>query len=884
MTQRPKNAPGGTDLPPAMRQYQEIKAAHADSLLLFRMGDFYEMFFEDAVTGARELEITLTSRNKGKEDGIPLCGFPFHAAPSYIARLIAKGYKVAVCEQVEDPRQAKGLVQRAVVRVVTPGLVLDPESLDARENNYLAALAFRDRRYGLAFTDISTGEFRIAAADDREGLDGLLAGVVFREILVPDDLRNPRLLRALAGTDNRCRVEVLPGEYFCPEQARAFLAEQFPPEQLSRLDLDRLPAVAAAAGAALRYIRETQRERLTHLRELSWYEEERYLVLDDVAKRNLELFATIAEGAREGSLIHILDATVTPMGARRLRWWLHHPLREPGEINARLQAVADLRERHSLREDLRGGLRRVYDMERLAGRIAMEVAHARDLSALQSSLERVPEILDLQETLEAPLLRESRGRIHEMADLRDLLSRAIAEDPPLTLRDGGIIREGYDAELDRLSSLIRNGREGIAALEAKERSRTGISTLKAGYNSVFGYYLEVTKANASLVPPEYIRKQTLVNAERYITPELKEFEAEVLHAAEKRKEREYDLFVQIRGRLGSEVPRIQETASALADLDALASLAEVAERNRYCLPVVDGEDRIEIVEGRHPVVERMPLPEGFVPNDLRLDREENRFLVITGPNMAGKSTYIRQAALIVLMAQMGSFVPAARARIGVADRIFTRIGAADSLSRGQSTFMVEMQEVAAILRHATPRSLVILDEVGRGTSTFDGLSIAWAVAEHLQDPRRLGARTLFATHYHQLTELALSRPGVRNFHIAVREWKDDILFLRRIVPGGASRSYGIQVAGLAGIPQEIIGRAKEILENLERGEKDAAGQPRLARGKKNRGQRGLQLSLFVDAREAVAEDLRNLAVEDLAPEQVLEKIRLWKEKLAEEGL
>jgi len=870
---------GMNDLTPAMRQYLEVKERYPDCIILFRMGDFYEMFFEDAVTASRVLEITLTSRNKNREDAIPLCGFPHHAVSSYIAKLIEKGFKVAVCEQMEDPKAAKGVVKREVTRVVTPGLVLDTENLNAKENNYLAALAVRGDRFALAFVDISTGEFRVAETGDREFFLVQTAGLPIREILVAEDLRDEDLIRSVAGEGERCRINRLPPDRLDPVAAVALLRDHFPEEKLSGIALESHPAAAAAAGAVLAYMMETQKDRLGHINELTWYESGAYLLLDEVAKRNLELFSTIAEGKKSGSLFHVLDETVTSLGGRRLRWWMNHPLCDPLRIRERLAAVSEIREGNLLRESLRGILKDVYDLERLGSRIAVGLANGRDLAALRTSLLVLPRLRDAIAGCEAPLLRTIRNGIDEMPELRGLIERAIVDDPPLTIREGGIIREGYDPELDQLIAIMRNGRKWIAALEEKERQRTGIHSLKIGFNSVFGYYIEVTKANARLIPAEYIRKQTLVNAERYVNEELKGYEETVIHAEERRQVREYDLFVEIRGRIAGEIRRIQQTAARIADLDAVASLAEVAERYNYCCPVVNEEDEIRITDGRHPVVERQAGGSGFVPNDVLLDLENNRFLIITGPNMAGKSTCIRQVALIVLMAQMGSFVPATRARIGVVDRIFTRIGAADSLARGQSTFMVEMTEVADILRHATKRSLIILDEVGRGTSTFDGLSIAWATAEYIHDAPLLGARTLFATHYHELTELTATKEGVRNFNIAVREWGEKIIFLRKIMEGGTNRSYGIQVARLAGVPAEVIARAKEILRNLEKGELDEAGMPKIARGRKADRKNANQLSLFPGAGDPILEEIRGLDPLNLTPLDALRRLSDWKQRL-----
>ncbi|MCX5858257.1 MAG: DNA mismatch repair protein MutS [Deltaproteobacteria bacterium] len=792
---------GVTDLTPAMRQYVDIKSRYPDCILLLRMGDFYEMFFEDAVTASKVLDITLTSRNKGKEDSIPLCGFPYHAVSTYLTKLIDAGFKVAICEQVEDPKQAKGIVKREVVRVVTPGLVVDAENLQAKENNFLAALYLQDLHFGLAFLDISTGEFRVTESAQAEMLLMEIGGLTFREILLEEKTAESRLLKGYLKEKKDCRVNVFSLDYFDLQAATDRLQGYFDDAMLAQIGLDRHPAMACAAGAILRYIEETQKDQLGHINRIERYQTDEYLVLDEIAKRNLELFSTITDNRKEGSLFHTLDQTVTSLGGRRLRWWLSYPRVKPERIRERLAAVAEIKDHHLLRQNLRQALKRIQDLERLGARIVMGLANARDVNALKTSLQALPDIKITLREMESPLIRTIDAALDEMPDLFDIIERTIVDDPPATLREGGMIREGADPELDRLLKMTRDGKKWIAALENRERMRTGISSLKVGFNQVFGYYIEITRANADLAPAEYIRKQTLVNAERYINQELKEYEHTVLNAQDRLREREYDLFLAIRAEIAKEIKRIQTTAAGIADLDALAALAEAAERYNYCCPVVDDEDVIDITDGRHPVVERMGLTDGFVPNDCRLDLEQNRLLIITGPNMAGKSTYIRQCALIVLMAQMGSFVPASRARIGVTDRIFTRIGAADSLSRGQSTFMVEMNEVAHILKNATGRSLIILDEVGRGTSTFDGLSIAWAVAEYLHDAGHLGSRTLFATHYHQLTELETAKAGVKNFNIAVKEWGDRIIFLRKIMPGGTNRSYGIQVARIAGVPE-----------------------------------------------------------------------------------
>jgi DNA mismatch repair protein MutS len=869
-----------TNLTPAMRQYLEIKAQYRDAILFYRMGDFYEMFFEDAVTASRVLEITLTSRNKGKEDSVPLCGIPYHAASPYIAKLIEKGFKVAICEQMEDPRLAKGIVKRAVVRVITPGLVLDAENLSSKENNFLAALSVTENLAGLAFLDISTGEFRVSESVDPELILGEIVSRDFRELLVGPGFKKSRLMKAFSSQAPTCLIHELPDDYFALDPGMSLLREHFTESLLDAMRLGSHPAAASAAGAALRYVKETQQENLDHILGLQWHRPDQHLLFDETARRNLELFSTLRENKKEGSLLNVIDETVTPMGGRRLRWWLRYPLCDPDRIRDRLASVGEIKDRHLIRHSLRTSLKEVADLERLGSRISMAVATARDLTALKTSFQIVPAIREQIAGVQNHLLSAIFSGLDEMPDVVALIERAITEDPPLSLRDGGMIREGYDAELDALRSLGRDAKKGISALEERERKKTGISSLRVGFNSVFGYYIEVTRANAHLVPEDYVRKQTLVNAERYINQELKAYESTVLNAEQKSRELELTLFIAIRNAVAREIARILRSAGLLADLDAIASLAEIAERYGYCCPHVDGEDIIEIRDGRHPVVERMPLSEGFVPNDADLDCSGKRMLILTGPNMAGKSTYIRQVALIVLLAQMGSYVPAASARIGIVDRIFTRVGAADSLASGESTFMVEMKEVASILKNASNRSLILLDEVGRGTSTFDGLSIAWAVAEYIHDAEHLKARTLFATHYHQLTDLSLTKEGVKNLHIAVKEWGDRIIFLRRIMEGGTSRSYGIQVAGLAGVPSEVILRAREILENLERGELDDIGMPRIARRRKgDSAGRSEQLSLFMDDEGRILRELKNMDILKITPLDALALLHEWKERL-----
>lgn len=867
------------NLTPAMKQYVEIKERYPDCILLYRMGDFYELFFEDATLVAPLLEITLTSRNKGKEDGVPLCGFPYHAASSYISKLVDRGFKVAICEQVEDPRKAKGIVKREVVRVITPGLLLDAENLAAGENNFLAGLSIQEGRIGLAFVDISTGEFRISEFSDGNSFLQALAGLDCKELIVAKSFPDKVLLKNLEQQWPTGRINYIPEDYFHYEQAQKILGDIFTAEVLDRSKISGYPAATSVAGAVLRYVTETQKIQPQHINQINWYNTENYLLIDDTARRNLELFVTLFDNSRAGSLFSLINETLTPMGTRRLRWWLNYPLVDVEKIRARLSAVAEIKETHIVRTNLRKILSRIYDLERLAGRVSLRVANPRDLVALKLSLLAIPELKAVLQNFTAPTLTAIRTTLSSIPTVVNLLDRAITDDPQQNIQDGGFIRAGFDEELDRLQSISTDAKKWIASLELQERQKTGINTLRVGFNNIFGYYIEVTKANAALVPASYMRKQTLVNAERYINQELKEFEQTVLNAEEKIREREYELYIAVRDEVAASINEIQKNSSLIADLDAVAALAEVAEKYHYTCPYVDDEESIIIKDGRHPVVEASLKKEGFVPNDSLLDIAVNRLLIITGPNMAGKSTYIRQVALIILLAQMGSFVPAYSAKIGVVDKIFTRIGASDNLARGQSTFMVEMTEMAQILKNATSRSLVILDEVGRGTSTFDGLSIAWAVAEYIHDFKGQGVRTMFATHYHQLTDLAATKDGARNYNIAVKEWGDKIIFLRKIVEGGASRSYGIEVARIAGVPQEVITRAKEILQNLEKGEFDEIGMPRIARGLNIAKNDQPQLNLFMESEDEIISELRKFDISSMTPLDALNKLSDWKSKL-----
>jgi DNA mismatch repair protein MutS len=854
-----------------MRQYLEIKARYPDAILFFRLGDFYEMFLEDAVTASRVLDITLTSRNKGAADEIPLCGIPYHSSQPYIARLVENGFKVAVCEQVEDPKTVKGIVKREVVRVVTPGLIVDTDTLRPKENNYLMALAAGLKSgWGVAVLDITTGEFRVTEAGDLEGVRSEIASVNPREVLLPEGEDGAPLRLALSGALSERMVNPLPEWVFEPDRAVGLITEFFACASLEPFGCAHLPGAIRAAGAVLHYLEETQKGALDHIRSLTTYHAGDFMVLDDATRRNLELTATLHDGAKKGSLLGVLDRTVTAMGGRKLRQWINRPLVDARRIGERHQAVAELVEKSLDRGDLRAALDGVYDLERLNGKISMASANAKDLTALKSSLERLPAILDQLAALESPLLGNLRKSIDPLADVTGIIGRAIVDDPPFVLREGGIIRDGFDGDLDELRSISREGKGWIARLERQEKERTGISSLKVRFNKVFGYYIEVTRSHLASVPEDYQRKQTLANAERYVTPALKEYEEKVLGAEEKLVTIEYDLFQQVRRQVAGHGRRIQVTADALAALDVLLALADLAhDRNYVCPEIVEGGELV-ILDGRHPVIEAMNLSERFVANDVAMDTLENQILIITGPNMAGKSTFMRQVALITLMAQMGSLVPAKSARIGVVDRIFTRVGASDNLARGQSTFMVEMTETANILHHATPKSLIVLDEIGRGTSTFDGVSIAWAVAEYLHDHAPVAAKTLFATHYHELTDLPLTRQRVKNFNIAVKEWNDQIIFLRKIVKGGASHSYGIQVARLAGLPQATIERAREVLKNLESGEFEKEGQPRIARSRiAPSPAKTSQLSLFDPGGDELRKRLQEIDVSVLTPLEAL---------------
>lgn len=803
-----------TEYTPMMQHYLKTHEEYKDCILFYRLGDFYEMFFDDAKVVSKELELTLTGKSCGAEERAPMCGIPYHAAETYLTRLVKKGYKVAICEQVEDPKLAKGMVKREVTRVVTPGTTLNAQALDETKNNYIMCIAYIGDHYGISSADITTGDYYVTEVDSERKLLDEVNKYQPTEIICNEAFY-------ISGIDiddmkNRMGIVIysLDAWYFSDETAQMTLKDHFKVRDLEGLGLADYDSGVVAAGALLKYLYETQKTTLSNLVAIHPYTTGKFMIIDSSTRRNLELVETLREKQKRGSLLWVLDKTRTAMGARTLRSFVEQPLIERTEIEERYDAIDEFNTNAITREEIREYLNPVYDLERLITRVTYQTANPRDLIAFRNSIHMLPPIKTLMSDFQSPLLKRLYEQMDTLDELYELIERSIAEEPPLTLHDGGILKEGYNEEVDRLRKAKTDGKSWLADLEAKEREKTGIKNLKIKYNKVFGYYLEVTNSFKDMVPDYFTRKQTLANAERFITPELKELEDVILGAEDKLIVLEYELFREVRQKVADEVVRIQKTAKAVAQIDVFASLATVAEQNNYCRPKLNEKGLIDIKDGRHPVVERMIQNEMFVANDTYLDNGSNRVSIITGPNMAGKSTYMRQSALIVLMAQIGSFVPAKSAKIGIVDRIFTRVGASDDLASGQSTFMVEMSEVANILRNATSNSLLILDEIGRGTSTFDGLSIAWAVVEHISNPRLLGAKTLFATHYHELTELEGKLNSVNNYCIAVKEKGDDIVFLRKIVKGGADKSYGIQVAKLAGVPDNVIERAKEIVEEL----------------------------------------------------------------------
>ncbi len=861
------------ELTPMMRQYMEVKEKNPDTLLFFRLGDFYEMFGQDARTASRELDLALTTRDKSKdkpdEERIPMCGVPYHSAEGYIARLIAKGYKVAICEQTEDPAQAKGLVQREVIRTVTPGTVLDDACLDASRGNYLCGVYLTDTAAGLCGADISTGQAQVTVFTGEQRMTGLLNEL--GRFAPAEAVLNERAYRdetLTAALENRfsCRRERLGDGRFDVRDAEKKVRLQFGEDALAHLPRNET-APLLALGGLLTYLYETQKTDLKQLDKLEWYSTGQFMELDLTARRNLELTETLRGKEKKGSLLWVLDKTKTAMGARNLRAWLQQPLLNVAAIDRRLNAVGALADNNVGRQELRLAMTGMGDMERLMSRIVYGTAGARDLVNLRTAIEHLSEIKGCLAPFTTGALARLNEQLETLEDVGGRIAAVLTDEPPFSVREGNMIREGYDPEVDRLRGILSGGKGFIAELEAREKEKTGIRTLKVGYNKVFGYYIEVSNSFKEQVPEEYIRKQTLVNGERYITQELKDLEHEVLTAHDRDAALEYDLFAALRTEVAAQVTRVQLAASLVAQLDTLCAFAETAAQNHYCRPEVDESGVIEITAGRHPVVEKMRGDAFFVPNDTHMGAKEERVAIITGPNMAGKSTYMRQVALTVLMAQVGSFVPAQRARIGVVDRIFTRIGASDDLAAGQSTFMVEMNEVSELLRRATKNSLLILDEIGRGTSTFDGMSIARAVLEHCAG--KLKAKTLFATHYHELTSLEQELPGVKNYNVAVHARGEDIVFLRKIVPGGADRSYGIEVAKLAGLPETVLKRAREILRELE----SQSAQPRPTPPQED------QVSLEAIAETAVADILRRTQVDALSPLEALNLLYELKAKL-----
>lgn len=860
-----------SQLTPMMEQYLKIKEKYKDAILFFRLGDFYEMFFEDAKIAARVLDIALTARNKGGGEKAPMAGVPYHSADSYIAKLIEQGFKVAICEQLEDPAEANGLVERDVIRVITPGTIIDSDILQDKENNYLAAIVIFQEMIGFSYIDISTGEFYVTelSLNNFDKLWDELDRIQPRELIRDDLLLNKKDFQYFCER-NKVLLNELKGINL--KGAEELLLDHFQINSLSIYGLEESPAALIAAGEVLSFVQETQKKTLKHINRLSFYNLNDYMLLDTATRRNLELTTSIQDNRKKGSLLAVLDKTLTSMGGRLLKKWINQPLIKKDLIEERLNAIEELKGNFLLLQAIRNNIDGIYDLERILSRITYGSANARDLTALSYSLEKLPALKNNLLLLSADFFSRLNRDFDTLEDIADLLAKAIVDEPPVSIREGGLIRDGYNEELDRLRAIMRNGRQWISNLQASERERTGINSLKVGYNKVFGYYIEVTRANLDKVPEDYTRKQTLANSERYITPALKEMENQILSAEERVNDLEYELFLEIRAFIEKNIERIRKIANIVALIDVISSLTLAAVENNYTKPLISEEIVIEIKEGRHPVVEKV-VKEKFVPNDTYLDQDYHRFLIITGPNMSGKSTYMRQVALIVLMAQIGSFVPASFAKIGLVDRIFTRIGASDSLSTGQSTFMVEMNEVANILNNASSRSLIILDEVGRGTSTYDGLSIAWAVSEYINNPGKIGARSLFATHYHELTRLEESFAGIKNFNVLVEESEAGIHFLHKIVPGKANESYGIEVAKLAGLPEEVIDKANGILKELESNNKELliaeeGNQDLDKQNQKKDNSRG-QMALFEERnnrrQEEILEKLINKNLFNLTP-------------------
>ena len=848
---------------PMMVQYLKTKEEYPDCILFYRLGDFYEMFFDDAVKVSRELEITLTGKDCGMEERAPMCGVPFHSASGYVARLIEKGYKVAICEQVEDPKTAKGIVKREVIRVVTPGTVVDAELLDDKTNNYLAVIYENKDEFGFAVSDVSTGEIYTTQIKGSDEVLNEISRYNPKEILV-----NSSAWKSISG-QVELRFHVIPeeckDEFFENTDFENKILEQFQKSSLSELNLAGKKYSVYAVGAMIAYLEHTQKTSLNFLNTINTYEINQYMDIDINTRRNLEITETMRDKNKKGSLLWVLDHTETSMGARMLKQWVEKPLVNTIEINRRLESVNELVGDVMLRDELAEILSSTYDISRIISRVSLGTVTPKDLVSLKMTLKVLPNLLDKLKGLRSPILSDMSRNFDVMEDVYDILDRAIDDEPSTLLRDGGVIKDGFNEEIDKFRIAMRDGKKWLSELEKKEKEKTGISKLKVGYNKVFGYYIEVTKSNISDVPEYYIRKQTLANCERYITPELKDLENTILGASERVLSLEAYVFEQVRRSVGAQIDRLKYAANVIAVTDTLLSLAQSACKNNYTMPYVTENGRIEITDGRHPVVEKMAKNTMFVPNDTSLDTDENRMIIITGPNMAGKSTYMRQVALITLMAQIGSFVPAKSAKIGVVDKIFTRVGASDDIASGQSTFMLEMNEVSHILKNATEKSLIILDEIGRGTSTFDGLSIAWAVVEYIHDKRKIGAKTLFATHYHELTDLENELEGVKNYRIAVKKRGDDITFLRKIVRGGADDSYGIEVAALAGVPKEVINSAKRILKKIENDEIKIEHTEKVQ-------EESNQIGFGDNIATAIKEELKNLDVTTFTPIEAMNKL------------
>lgn len=865
---------------PMMQRYLETKKEYEDCILFYRLGDFYEMFFDDAITASRELELTLTGKDCGQEERAPMCGIPHHAAEIYVSRLIAKGYKVAICEQLEDPKKTKGIVKRGVIRVVTPGTLVDSNMLEERKNNYIMSIFKTGIYFGISVCDISTGEFYSAEIKEQNNFPTLLdeiARYTPSELVVNSMMANcEEEMSKIKERFENVYVTKFNDKFFKTELNNIDLRFNIVDNEGKKLEnIKEKTLIVASINALVEYIEETQKTSLDHINKITIYNLSKYMALDINARRNLELTEKMRDKSKKGTLLWVLDKTSTSMGGRLLRRWLNDPLIDVKEINKRLNAVKELKDDLMLRGEIIENLKKVYDIERLAGKMAYGNANARDMVTLKNSLMKLPEVKQILTNCKSELLRELYENLDELQDIYQLIETSIVDDPPMTIKDGGIIKLGYDEEIDKLKTAQTEGKNWLIALEAEEKEKTGIKNLKIGFNKVFGYFIEVTKSNLDQVPERYIRKQTLTNAERYITEELKNLENQILGAEEKVVNLEYDAFVQIRELIAKNVVRLQKTSEVVSSLDVISSFAQVAEDMNYCMPEVNSEGRIDIKGGRHPVIEKILGAGSFVENDTYLDKEENRLAIITGPNMAGKSTYMRQVALITLMAQVGSFVPATSAKIGVVDKIFTRVGASDDLSMGQSTFMVEMMEVANILNEATSNSLVILDEIGRGTSTYDGLSIAWAVAEYIADKEKCGAKTLFATHYHELTELENKLEGIKNYSIAVKEKGEDIIFLRKIVEGGTDESYGIHVARLAGVPKIVTKKANEILCSLERkniltGKKEEKQDKKQVEG---------QFDMYNYKLAEIAHEIDKINLNELTPIDALNTLVRIKEKM-----